>query len=58
MSNAITTGVAQLLPAEVRQRLIDASAIEDPQEKNRAVEEAIRRARLMYPKYFKEEQES
>lgn len=49
--------MAEVFPADVRRWLLEASRIEDPQQRIRAVEEAIRRARLQCPQYFKEEQE-
>jgi predicted nuclease of restriction endonuclease-like RecB superfamily len=51
-------GVSSLLPPDVRKRLVEAGQITDPKERNRAIEEAIRRARVSYPQFFKEEQES
>lgn len=57
MSNTIALGVGSLLPLDARKRLVEATKIADPQQRNRAIEEAIRRARLQYPQFFQEEKQ-
>lgn len=58
MNQPITTGVGVTLPADARKWLVEAAQITDPDERIRAVEEAIRRAKLRYPTFFQQEQQT
>lgn len=53
MSLKPTDKVSNHLPKDVRDALVAASKIRDPKEKQAAVQEAIERAQIKYPQFFK-----